>query len=220
MIVARLKPSGGGTITGSCKIAGYDSKDGWFPASSFNFGFNEKEETKHGGGTAGGAGGGGARAGASASASASASARAGGGGNQGSGQQEKPRDFTGMNISKEVDAASCYLMALAMQERKSKKGANDKVSADIHVLSSVMVDQFQHIYASLKIHLEGVIVQQWSINGSGDERPTEELQLRYDKAAMLFRWTPNGKTFQDFGPKTWDQDKNDEWKDFKGFDAI
>jgi type VI protein secretion system component Hcp len=216
MIVARLTLSDGSKISGSCRIAGYDGKDGWFPASAFNFGFHNPDEKKSGGAT----GGGGARTGAPAapSASTSASARTGGSGTQAGGQPEK-REFTGMSISKEVDITSCDLMSMAMQERTSKKGAQDKATADIHILSSRQVGDSQHIYASLKIHLAGVVIQQWSINGSGDERPTEELELRYDKAAMLYQWT-DGRLIQQFGPRTWDQDKNRPWQEFKGFDAI
>ena len=128
-----------------------------------------------------------------------------------------------MTLSKEIDATTCYLMWLAMVERKSKKGVHDKSTADIHVLSSVTIDNRRHIYPSLMIHLEGVAVQAWSVSASGDERPSENIGLKYDKAAMNYRATPDGKQFQDHPPggMSWDQTTQDSMNPpYTGFNEF
>jgi hypothetical protein len=220
MIVARLK-RGGTPITGSSGLAMYPAKDGWFPIQSFNFGLDAPKDesaqnnTGGGGATAGatagrGSGGGRATAGASARGGASAGGK-------------KEGDFTEMTLSKEIDATTCYLMWLAMVERKSKKGVHDKSTADIHVLSSVTIDNRRHIYPSLMIHLEGVAVQAWSVSASGDERPSENIGLKYDKAAMNYRATPDGKQFQDHPPggMSWDQTTQDSMNPpYTGFNEF
>jgi type VI protein secretion system component Hcp len=220
MIVARLK-RGGTPITGSSGLAMYPAKDGWFPIQSFNFGLDAPKTEDSGQNNAAG---GGATAGATAGrgntgrATAGASARGGA-----SGGGKKEGDFTEMSLSKEIDATTCYLMWLAMVERKSKKGVHDKSTADIHVLSSVTIDNRRHIYPSLMIHLEGVAVQAWSVSANGDERPSENIGLKYDKAAMNYRATPDGKQFQDHPPggMSWDQTTQDSMNPpYTGFNEF
>lgn len=202
MIVARVMKSGC-IIKGSCKIAGYDGEEGWFPAASFNFDFTGKKE--NGGKKSGG--GGVAVPAVSARATATAAAAAGGGPQQ---PPEKDEAFSAMQLTKELDTATCYLMFLAMDERKNKKGLQEKCTADVHVLSSVQVNQVRHIFTSVMIHLGGVIVEKWAINGSGDEPPSESLTLKYDQAAMQFRKT-DGMVY---GPRHWDQVANGPWEEF------
>lgn len=109
-------------------------------------------------------------------------------------------------------------MYLAMKERKSKKGTSrdqeTKLEADIHIVSSVSLEKQQSdrfTYTSLMIHLEAVNVQSWEIRGSGDSRPTESVKLRYDRAAMIYVGTADGKVFHVDPPKGWDQTANEEF---------
>ena len=205
MIVARIEK-----ITGSCAIPPhYIATEGWFPVNSFNFGFNSIETPENTPAAP--------PAGASAGASAGRSGASTGAGASAGGATKKKEDFTGMTLTKYIDAATCWLMFTAMQARMSKKGSN-RTKADIHVISSVMIEQKRFIYPSLMIHLENVLVQQWSINGSGDERPEEEITLMYDKAAINYRGTPTGGKFQDFPPggTSWDQKEQAPFK-YDGF---
>lgn len=206
MIVARIyknpsKP--GDTVKGSCRLAGYPDNHGWFPATSFNFGFKESDTRSQRGGNAGGSG---------ASSRGGAAPRSGSSSGAATGAGEDGSNFSDMTISKEVDAATLYLMMLAMEERQSKKGTEQNLLADIHVLSSVEIEkQVRHLYASLMIHLEGVQVTSWEISGSGDDRPTENVRLIYDKAALYYQLTSKAKDVQPIGPKGWDQTKNQPW---------
>jgi len=89
-----------------------------------------------------------------------------------------------------------------------------KLEADIHVVSSISLEKQQagrFTYTSLMIHLEAVNLLSWDIRGSGDSRPTENVKLRYDRAAMIYFATAEGQTFQAIGPYGWDQTANEEY---------
>jgi type VI protein secretion system component Hcp len=207
MIVARIyKAKGGDSTAGSVGIEGYPIDEGWFPANSFNFGFKGKKEEKTDTGGRGSTGGG-----QSAGAGATASARVQTSSSSSDSGQDK-EVFSKMSLSKEVDNATCSLMALAMEERKSKKGVDSGIRADVHVLSSVNIGSKRFIYASLMMHLEGVRVEDWHVDGSGDERPSEGVQLGYDRAAMAYQKTPDGKRIEPLQMKAWDQDKGGPWE--------
>ncbi|MGB0126058.1 MAG: type VI secretion system tube protein Hcp, partial [Rhodocyclaceae bacterium] len=58
----------------------------------------------------------------------------------------------------------------------------------------------------LEISLERPVVKKWSIDGSGDERPTENIELLYNKIRMKYTWySADGKaSTKTYGPKGWD----------------
>src|SRR3990172_702285 len=215
MIVARFCEGGKKLATGSCKIALlYDGeKHGWFPVESFNFGFLEsKDDDKDATKKPPNPGGPAPTSGPPATP----------GGDQGKKEGKKDKDFAELSIEKQIDTATCYLMFLAMEERKSKKGvvkgkggkARD-LSADIHVLGTVQVGKSAEkcIYPTIMIHLEAVNILGWEVRGSGDGRPTESVKLRYDRAAMVYCATTDGQQFMSYGPRGWDQTSNE------GFDS-
>jgi type VI protein secretion system component Hcp len=206
MIVARIyrkDPLTQSVTKGTVDIEGYRG-DGWFPANSFSFGFQEKakEEAKQPAPTKPTGGGGG-----TAQTARTQTA--------GSSEKKKDESFVKMNLSKEVDFATVSLMALHMEERSAKKGVDSGIHADVHVLSSVSIGDKRHIYAGVMVHLEGVRVEQWSIDGSGDERPTESVHLAYDKGAMGYQKTPDGKYIESLEYKGWNQKDNCPWTDYK-----
>ena len=215
MIVARICDSSGKALVnvGTIRLAPYDgAADGWFPVDGFNFGFQDRG--KDGGGGGGGAGGG-AGAHAAPAKGGAPSHGAGPAGGHGKGGSE---DFAELSIEKQVDTVSASLMLLAMKERKSKKGTSrdseTKLEADIHVVSSISLEKQQEgrfTYTSLMIHLEAVNIMSWDIRGSGDSRPTENVKLRYDRAAMIYFATAQGQTFLPVGPYGWDQTANSEF---------
>ncbi len=222
MIIARIcLPGGKRLFHGSVEIEGSPAGDdyrqgGWFPVDSFNFGFNEKQADK-----------------ADDKPDATNPAAKGSTGRPGSNVPSKTASpgagdkdaFSSMQIAKEVDRATCELMVLAMEERSKKKGAprgdekNTEYHADIHVLGSVALQSSgnveRNIFPSLMIHLEGVHVTQWSISGSGENRPTESVTLLYDRAAMHYMWTGDGRTFVPSGTKGWDQGENKQFPNEK-----
>ncbi len=211
MIVARFCDKNGYPVvaTGSSRIQGYSGEKGWFPIESFNFGFLEKaDEKKDSGGSAKTQ----QAPGGKSSGANSPSPAAGKGGKGG--------DFAELSLEKQVDAVTCLLMVLAMRERMSKKGVSreqeTKLEADIHILSSVQVEQSveRFIFTNLMIHLEAVNILGWEIRGSGDSRPTESVKLRYDRAAMIYVRTPDARNVDPIiGPKGWNQTESREFND-------
>jgi hypothetical protein len=215
MIIARLcLPGGIRLFHGSVEIEGSPAGDdyrqgGWFPVDSFNFGFNSaKEEDKKKDGqqpapNAPGARGSTGQTGGSAHSQHSANTAA-----------KDKGALQEISIQKEIDRATTDLMALAMEEHSKPKGDNraaaggKELEADIHVLSSVVfgTGKQRYIFASLMIHLAHVRVEEWGINGSGDNRPSETVKLGFDKAAMHYSWY-DGQAFIHFGPKGWSQKK-------------
>ena len=66
------------------------------------------------------------------------------------------------------------------------------------------------------ITLDRVLVKGWSINASGDDRPGENLELWYDRAAMRYYRTIDGSVWIGGDVSGWDQYKNEEWKPSDG----
>jgi hypothetical protein len=202
-------------VTGSCNIKYYDDM-GWFPIESFSFGFEHKEKNKgagnnkQGGGSANRSAGGGTATGPGAPRPAP---------NQQHGSTDSSAEQSKIGISKPVDSATCDLMFLAMRDRNKKKGDESKIQADIHLLA--FLDGPRLSYPSLMIHLAGVLIKNWRVNASGDERAGEELEFQYDRAAMQYVSTKDAKEFKYFGPRGWNQTTDKEftegpWKEYMG----
>lgn len=210
MILMRLNK-----VLGVCEIVPYNELSGqlggWFPIDSLNFGFNPKQlEDGSGGSGNGGGGGSGAGSGSGGGGGAARGRGAGGGGNGAAGGSNDG-DFTEMRVSKAVDMATVNLMKLAMESREQQKGKDMGVVADIHFIGSVRMEKKTHTFTFLRIHLDGVELKEWGINGSADERPVENLTLIYEKAAMCYE-TTDGRLRLPKVQAAWDQTKGQEWK--------
>lgn len=119
----------------------------------------------------------------------------------------RPDDISTVTLDKFVDSASCELMALSMQDRLKTKGQNKPLNADISFLQTIAGQVFPFI----QIVMENVLVKSWSLDGSGDERPTEQVVLWFEKVAMQYQFTEDGKTFSPAIRKGWDQKENKSW---------
>lgn len=220
MIIMRLSNSGGEPMGGKyCDISGgnpkyeYDGdKSGWFPIESMSFGFQGmtesetgKKDTPPSTGT---------------TTNTGKSAQTSGGGKTGkSGSQEA---FTKISVSRFVDLATPSLMGFAMSDRKITKSDVDKLrKADIHCLHSVMVGDTTQadvctVFPYLLITLEEVLIKGWNINATGDERPSETLEVWYNKAALRYFATSDGKKWNQGEIKGWDQNENGPWEISEG----
>ena len=114
-----------------------------------------------------------------------------------------------LSISKSVDCATVYLMYSVMKGRKDS-GTKSTCSVDIHLVQTT--EQGGGVKAFLLIRIENAIIKDWGIDGSGDDRPTENLKIWFNKAAMKYLATTDGKIYVTHGPKGWDEQEN---KDFK-----
>ena len=63
----------------------------------------------------------------------------------------------------------------------------------------------------LWIKLDKAFIKTWSMNGSEDGRPEEELTLWYNKIAFKWFFTDDGKTPKGSAEFLWDHVKNREW---------
>jgi type VI protein secretion system component Hcp len=202
VIVARICLGKEIQAKGSCMIPNYVD---WFPVESFGFGFDPQTDSDNSTQTNGNSNGKNSKGSSATSPSPSTS------------PSDREKYFTEVKLEKLVDLASCYLMQLAFEERKKKKGGDSKIesklTADIHVLSSATVDKStsRHIFPSVMIHLEAVVVKGWDLNASGDERPTESVDIGYDRAAMKYVHTSDGKVYDELPPKGWDQANHVPW---------
>jgi hypothetical protein len=193
-------------VYGSCNIKGYET-GGWFPINSFSFGFEAKEKGGANKSAGGKGGAGGANSGAPAGGSSATSSQQKGSSDSGSEESQ-------IRIEKPVDTGTCDLMKLAMQDRKKTKGRESKLQADIHLLSFIEISGgARATFPNLMIHLEGVLVKNWEVTGSADERAEESLALQYDRAAMKYVATRDGKEYMDCPARGWDQheDKEFDW---------
>lgn len=114
-----------------------------------------------------------------------------------------------LSLEKSVDSATVYLMYLAM---KGRSGATESgfFSVDIHLIQSST--DGGPAAAFLKIRIENAMIKEWDITASGDDRPTESLRIWFNKAAMKYRSSADGKTFSTHGPLGWDEQGNKDWK--------
>ena len=118
-------------------------------------------------------------------------------------------------FDKNVDEATVYLMHAAMKNRTKTDGPTT-FCIDIHFIQSRRYEDTRKdndIPAPyLKVRIENAILQDWKISGSNDERPTESIEIWFNKAAMKYYATDDGKEFKTHGPLGWDQQANESWK--------
>lgn len=112
-------------------------------------------------------------------------------------------------ISKSMDSASAFLA------KKAISGSSCG-TADIKFVEAITRDNnemFNIVYLSYK--LDNVFIKSWSTSGDGDERPTEDVAIWYNKIAFGYFVTKDGKEFKFAGDCKWDQTKSKPWSDCK-----
>ncbi len=126
-----------------------------------------------------------------------------------------------LTIGKTIDRASVDLMLAAMRDR-SDSGPPPQIAVKIDFVTSLAYEltdekvRDEDVHAYLKIRLGKALLKQWSIDGSGDERPTESLTISFNQsAATYYASADGGKTIQTFGPKGWDQQSSAEYRGFE-----
>ena len=227
MILLRIDgiKAGGCTIQGGSDMQDYryaEPEVGWFPIESASFGFPSESEAKSN---------------ASQSGSSSQNRNNQGNGDSGSARtrvaapsisESKDGDpETKISIGKFVDAVTVTLMKIAMENKKNKKKTDKKkqnvLKADLHFLDSVSDKddtKSRFVFPYMMIHIEDALIKNWQINAQGDERPQETLELWFDKVAMKYFKTTDGKVWNRTGCNGWDQHKNESWDESKVSDMT
>lgn len=109
------------------------------------------------------------------------------------------------SFGKSMDAASPGLAAKAMS------GASCGC-AEIYFTETVedgSNNRVNQIYLTFK--LDNVFVKTWSIDGSDDDRPSENVTLWYNKMAFSYFATPDGKQWKGGYLVEWDASKSARW---------
>jgi type VI protein secretion system component Hcp len=177
-------------VKGSCKIQGYErEKDAWFPVDSAGFGFQADRSSRKG-------------------RKKKRKSRYEDDLDDDE-EEEGPSDFSELSVDKPIDSATCDLMYFAMRDRTKTKVDRQTVNVDIHFVG--LAGTAGGVHAFLRIRLEDAVVSAWSISGSDDNRPTESFSIKFDRCAMQYHATEDGKTFRPAGRRGWDQVENKEW---------
>jgi type VI protein secretion system component Hcp len=206
MIVMRI-----GKLPGKCQITGYET-GGWFPIDGFNFGFNvnmddlseaianEKDQRRRQ-----------RTQDESQQTPEQAPRQVRGARSDDDGADE---GITKMQISKAVDGTTVYLMRHAM-EQPPKPGETTKLDAEINVVGSMIIKQEQTVYCWLRVYLQDVFITSWEVNGAGDGRPIETVELQYGKGAMCYQGSQGGflDPAQEDGWNLWE---NKRWRHYQG----
>lgn len=108
-------------------------------------------------------------------------------------------------ISKSMDTASAYLA------RKAISGSSSK-TAEIKFVEAITKDdneRYNVVYLAFK--LDNVFIKSWSVSGDGDDRPTEDVAIWYNKIAFVYFPTEDGKSFPTGHVCEWDQVESKKW---------
>lgn len=110
-------------------------------------------------------------------------------------------------ISKSMDRTSADLCKKAISG-SSLKTAHIKFVEAITMPSGEI---FNVVY--LAYLLDNVFIKTWSTSGDGDDRPTEDVALWYNKIAFSYFYTENGIEFKSGGSVAWDHTKSKPWSE-------
>ena len=104
-----------------------------------------------------------------------------------------------VNVTKSMDIASVDLMKMATG------GCASPAQCVIKFIQSGVGGASSSTYTTyLEITLKRPVVKKWGINGSGDERPTETVEVMYNSIEMKYSATDAAGAQTHYGPKGWD----------------
>jgi type VI secretion system secreted protein Hcp len=107
-------------------------------------------------------------------------------------------------ISKSMDSAS------AMLSKRAISGSSCG-TADIKFVEAITKGNDQYNVVYLHYQLDNVFIKSWSTSGDGDDRPTEDVAIWYNKIAFAYWTTKDGQKFDLGGDVKWDQVKAKPW---------
>ncbi len=107
-------------------------------------------------------------------------------------------------ISKSMDMASPWLAKKAISGSSCGK-------SKIKFMEAVEIKNKRHNVVYLVFNLDNTFIKSWSMSGDGDDRPTEDVALWYNKIAFSYFYTTDGKQFKFAGTCAWDQSESKPW---------
>jgi type VI protein secretion system component Hcp len=104
-----------------------------------------------------------------------------------------------VNVTKQMDISSVYLM------KEATGGGTSPDKCEIHFISSGLDASKKDQYSTfLIIELERPVIKKWGINASGDDRPSESIEIMYNTIKMKYTWFSGGSKKSEAGPAGWD----------------
>lgn len=103
-----------------------------------------------------------------------------------------------VNVTKQMDVSSIYLMQLA-----TGGGVQGEI-CEIKFIESGAGGAKAKYTPYLEIELVRPVIKKWGINASGDERPTETVEIMYNAIKMKYTWYAPDHKATPHGPKGWD----------------
>lgn len=122
-------------------------------------------------------------------------------------------DLQEVSISKSMDVASPWLA------RKAIAGSSCGV-AEIKFVQTIEDAGVRYNVVYLHFKLNNAFIKSWSISGDGDDRPTEDITIWYNKIAFGYHSTTDGKTFVSHGMCAWDAVAQKPWEGDGSPDAV
>ncbi len=111
-------------------------------------------------------------------------------------------DLPPISIGKSMDKASVYLM-------QNSISGSSLGTAEIKFIAQSGTEGSGNVFLEFK--LDNAIVASWSIDGSEDDRPTENCTLWYHKIWMQYFTSKDGKNYETAGSRGWDRITNKAW---------
>ena len=111
-------------------------------------------------------------------------------------------DLPPITMGKSMDKASVFLMQNAISG-SSLGTAEIKFNAQSGTAGAGEV--------FLEFKLDNAIIASWSIDGSEDDRPSENVTIWYHKIWMQYYTTEDGKSYTTAGSRGWDRIENKAW---------
>ena len=109
-------------------------------------------------------------------------------------------------------------MHLAAQDRSTKEADIDNRKAKIIFLENKNFGskdtRSDKLYPTVQFLLGSVKIEDWSMDGSTADEPTENFTLSFKQFSMVYAGQEIGTTsVTRYGPKSWDETKRGDWSD-------
>src|SRR5688572_12365561 len=124
-------------------------------------------------------------------------------------------DAQEFSVDRSSDIATVDLMYAAIRHRGSA-AASTPFTVDVAFLEPRGFggqDAKGTIKAYLKLRFGKALLKSWRLSGAASKRCTESLTFWYNQIAMAYDApSADGKSYQTFGPRGWDQLEGKDWK--------
>ena len=126
-------------------------------------------------------------------------------------QEDSKKKQNEVSVTKSVDGGSVHLMMQAVYARERNKEEHPlrDNEIEIHFVGSLAGQSSESgVFTFLMLHLEETYITSWQVSGSGDDRPTENFTIGYERMAMAYYGTVDGKVQDQAEINGWQQGRD------------